>query len=97
MSDANCKTAGCPFSGGGAAGECTNSVGTLSFVEINRLIDDGADVSLDKDAAVKIVTWDNNQWVSYDDDETFKMKLDYANNLCLGGSMIWVSFSHIIL
>ncbi|KAK7958032.1 glycoside hydrolase family 18 protein [Apiospora saccharicola] len=89
LSDANCKTAGCPFSGGGAAGECTNSVGTLSFVEINRLIDDGADVSLDKDAAVKIVTWDNNQWVSYDDDETFKMKLDYANNLCLGGSMIW--------
>lgn len=61
-------------------------------MEINRLIDDGADVTLDKDAAVKIVTWDNNQWVSYDDDETFKMKLDYANNLCLGGSMIWVSF-----
>ncbi|KAG8162769.1 hypothetical protein KVR01_007247 [Diaporthe batatas] len=91
LADPSCKTAGCPFSGGGAAGECTNSVGTLSFVEINRLIEAGATVTLDKDAAVQIVTWDNDQWVSYDDAETFKMKLDYANSLCLGGSMIWAS------
>ncbi|KAI1811897.1 hypothetical protein GGS20DRAFT_588043 [Poronia punctata] len=36
-------------------------------------------------------TWDNDQWVSYDDAETFKIKLDYANNLCLGGSMAWAA------
>ncbi|KAI3319646.1 glycoside hydrolase [Xylariaceae sp. AK1471] len=91
LSNPSCKTAGCLFSGGGAAGECTNSVGTLSFVEINRIIDAGADVTLDKNAGVKIVTWDNDQWVSYDDAETFKMKLDYANKLCLGGSMVWAA------
>jgi chitinase len=90
LSDPGCKAAGCGFSGGGKAGECTNSVGTLSFVEIQRLIDAGAEVTLDKDAAVQIVTWDNDQWVSYDDADTFKMKLDYANGLCLGGSMVWV-------
>lgn len=50
-------------------------------------------MSLDKDAAVQIVTWDNDQWVSYDDAETFKLKLEYANNLCLGGTMIWVSLA----
>lgn len=59
-------------------------------MEINRLIDAGAEVTLDEDAAVQIVTWDNDQWVSYDDAKTFKMKLDYANQLGLGGSMIWV-------
>ncbi|KAI5919754.1 glycoside hydrolase [Camillea tinctor] len=91
LSDPVCKVAGCGFSGGGKAGECTNSVGTLSFVEIQRLVDAGADITLDKDAAVQIVTWDNDQWVSYDNEETFKMKLDYANKLCLGGSMVWAS------
>ena len=27
--------------------------------------------------------------VSYDDNETFALKTTYANNLCLGGTMIW--------
>jgi GH18 family chitinase len=31
----------------------------------------------------------SNQWVSYDDEKTFKIKLNYANERCLGGTMIW--------
>lgn len=27
--------------------------------------------------------------VSYDDDETFKLKKDFANSKCLGGTMAW--------
>jgi hypothetical protein len=27
--------------------------------------------------------------VSYDDLPTFKMKIDYANEVCLGGVMVW--------
>ncbi|KAI5279027.1 hypothetical protein KEM54_004394, partial [Ascosphaera aggregata] len=38
-----------------------------------------------------MVTWGNNQWVSYDDSETFKLKLDYANKHCLGGTMVWAT------
>ena len=30
-----------------------------------------------------------NQWVSYDDETTFAIKLNYANERCLGGTMIW--------
>ncbi|KAI1497269.1 glycoside hydrolase [Biscogniauxia marginata] len=75
-------SAGCGFSGGGKTGDCTNNVGTLSFVEIQRLVDAGADVTLDKDATVQIVTWDNDQW------------LDYANKLCLSGSMVWASSTY---
>jgi chitinase len=43
---------------------------------------------VEKDA-IKYLTWDSDQWVSYDDEETLKMKLDYANKLCLGGTMVW--------
>lgn len=32
---------------------------------------------------------DNDQWVSYDNTNTLKQKLDYANGKCLGGIMIW--------
>jgi hypothetical protein len=29
------------------------------------------------------------QWVSYDDSESFAVKMNYANNHCIGGTMIW--------
>lgn len=37
---------------------------------------------------VKYATWDTNQWVSYDDDDTFDQKRDFANSRCLGGTMV---------
>ncbi|KAK3321874.1 hypothetical protein B0H66DRAFT_638391 [Apodospora peruviana] len=89
-SDPNCKRSGCPFSGGGLPGQCTQSEGTLSYSEIERIIkSSGASVILDTEAAVKIVTWNSNQWVSYDDADTFAMKMAYANSECLGGTMVW--------
>ena len=55
--------------------------------EILAIIADGGTTSvLDKDAAVNVVTWDTDQWVSYDDETTIKMKKDYANGKCLGGT-----------
>jgi chitinase len=57
----------------------------LSAAEINKIIDNGATVSHDLEAAAKIVTWDGDQWASFDDAETLKIKLDYANQRCLGG------------
>ncbi|KAF7342007.1 putative class V chitinase [Mycena venus] len=91
LANPSCTAAGCPFSGGAPAGECTANVGTLSFPEINRIIAAGATVTLDQAAAVKIVTYGGNNWVSYDDADTFKLKIDYANNHCLGGTMIWAA------
>lgn len=44
---------------------------------------------LDRTAAVKYLTFDNNQWISYDDADTFKLKLAWANQVGFGGSMIW--------
>jgi chitinase len=85
MTNPDCMIAGCPFSGGGNPGPCTQTAGILSDVEIRSIIAAGATVTLDPVAAVEIVTWDTNQWVSYDDATTIKMKIDFANSVCLGG------------
>ncbi|KAL1957767.1 hypothetical protein VTO42DRAFT_5485 [Malbranchea cinnamomea] len=89
MKDPSCMKAGCEFIEGAKGGECTGTPGVLSATEINQILKNGATVTFDEEAAVKIATWDNNQWVSWDDAETLKMKLDYANRRCLGGTMVW--------
>ncbi|KAK4154117.1 glycoside hydrolase superfamily [Chaetomidium leptoderma] len=89
MKSPDCLQAGCEFTDGARGGECTGTPGVLSAAEINTIIANGATVTMDEAAAVQIVTWDSNQWVSYDDAVTLKKKLDYANLRCLGGTMIW--------
>lgn len=89
MEDSKCMEAGCPFRDGGRKGKCTDTEGILSGREINQIIKEGAKVTFDKEAAVKMVTWDKDQWVSWDDKETLKIKFDYANKRCLGGTMVW--------
>ena len=86
----SCTAAGCPFSGPGKAGPCTNTAGTLSYTEIERVVSAGGEkVSMDRASAVEEVVWDGDQWASYDDADTFAMKVDYANQRCLGGTMVW--------
>ncbi|KAF2997326.1 hypothetical protein E8E13_002728 [Curvularia kusanoi] len=89
MKNPNCMVAGREFTEGAKGGECTGTPGVLSAAEINKIIDNGETVSHDLEAAAKIVTWDSDQWASFDDAETLKIKLDYANQRCLRGTMVW--------
>jgi chitinase len=89
MKSPDCLAAGCEFSAAGNGGACTGTPGVLSAAEIVKIIADGATVTLDPVAAVQIVTWDSNQWVSWDDTVTLGMKVSYANSHCLGGVMVW--------
>ncbi|OHE94512.1 glycosylhydrolase family 18-9, partial [Colletotrichum orchidophilum] len=92
LSNPSCKSTGCGFSAGGNPDRSSASAGTLMFSEIQEIINKGgAQVTTDKTAAVKFVTWGGNQWVSYDDEETLKLKMDYANGKCLGGVMVWAA------
>ena len=74
MKSPSCLSAGCPFSGPGKAGPCTATPGILSADEIRDIVAKGANVYFDPVASAKIITWDSNQWVSYDDAETLKLK-----------------------
>ncbi|KAL3443269.1 killer toxin alpha/beta [Aspergillus insuetus] len=90
LKDPACNQPNCIFSYGGKPGECTNSSGLLSNSEIRRIItENDLTPTLDVEAAVKWISWDTNQWVSYDDGETTQMKIAEANKLCLGGVLIW--------
>ena len=87
--DCNVPNGKCKFTAGGAPGKCTKSSGTLSNAEIKRVLDSGAGKeSYDKEAAVRWLTWDKDQWISYDDGVTMQQKIARANRLCLGGIMI---------
>ncbi|EMD68575.1 glycoside hydrolase family 18 protein [Bipolaris sorokiniana ND90Pr] len=85
-----CSQPGCPFKGGASPGICTENSGTLSYSEIMDIIKDN-DLTpyYDKEHGVKYITWGGDQWVSYDDFETFQQKIEYFNALGLGGILIW--------
>ncbi|KAJ5387332.1 Chitinase II [Penicillium cosmopolitanum] len=88
-----CTKPGCMYFSGGLKGECSREVGVLLNNEIDQIREDkGGKPTLDKNAAVKLYTWDN-QWVSYDDADTFKLKANFARKRCLGGVMVW-AMSH---
>ncbi|KAB5547199.1 glycoside hydrolase superfamily [Coniochaeta sp. 2T2.1] len=87
LSNPSCKATGCEFSKGGNPGKCTGTEGILSYAEVVSVLQDkaiNAEVRLDSKEMVKIATW-KDQWIGYDDAETIKMKMDYANKHCLGG------------
>jgi hypothetical protein len=91
LADPSCTTPGCPFAGGAKKGPCSNEAGILMYYEIQAILEEYPDLEpiFDEEAAVKYVTWDDNQWISYDDADTFAVKLEWANEMGFGGSMIW--------
>ncbi|TPX10951.1 uncharacterized protein E0L32_008157 [Thyridium curvatum] len=89
-----CLSPGCTFESGTAAQLCSAEVGVILNSEIDGLVaKEGLNPVLNKDAAVKVLTWGGNNWVTYDDEETLQMKADFARSECLGGVMVW-AISH---
>ncbi|PVI08690.1 glycoside hydrolase family 18 protein [Periconia macrospinosa] len=96
LADPSCSAPGCPFSGGANKGVCTGESGYLAHYEIQDIIAKNSkkrDVSVihDKEAAIKYLTWDGNQWISFDDQESFAQKKEWADEIGFHGSLIWAS------
>ncbi|KAE8555684.1 hypothetical protein EYB25_000382 [Talaromyces marneffei] len=53
----------------------------------NRIALRRIESSLDQEAEVEILTWDD-QWTTYDDASSFKLKTNFARSECLG-AMVW--------
>ncbi|KAL8992214.1 MAG: hypothetical protein Q9169_007275 [Polycauliona sp. 2 TL-2023] len=84
-----CSHSKCPVSGKSKPGPCTNELGLMSNVEINDVIKArGLKAQLDPASMSKEISWDD-QWIGYDDDETFKMKTDWAAENCFGGTTLF--------
>jgi len=89
VTSASCTTPGCTYESGANAGPCSNEVSILLNVEIKNIVEErGLTPKLYEQEAVKFITWDN-QWVGFDDEDTLKMKCDFARSQCLGGVMVW--------
>ncbi|KAH6651435.1 glycosyl hydrolases family 18-domain-containing protein [Truncatella angustata] len=90
LQDPSCSKPGCNFKGGATKGGCSGESGILSYREIMAVIDAKKIKPIhDKTAGVKYITWNSDQWVSYDDADTFTQKKDLAKDLGLGGFLIW--------
>lgn len=76
------------------SGNAKTASGVLTYYEIQAI---STQVQLqrlklnhDKEAAVQNLGFDSNQWVSYNDSETFKQEIDWADGVGFGGSVIRV-------
>ncbi|PIL32554.1 hypothetical protein GSI_05257 [Ganoderma sinense ZZ0214-1] len=91
LTDPACSTPGCSFNGPAPGGPCTGADGTLSFAEIQDILsrNSGATPVYDQTAQVKYLVYDTNNWVSYDDHDTFTAKVNWARGAGFGGLMVW--------
>ncbi|RYP60671.1 hypothetical protein DL771_010425 [Monosporascus sp. 5C6A] len=90
LADPSCNKPGCLFKGGATKGACSGESGILSYREIQEVIKVNKIKPVhDKEAGVKYITWNTDQWASFDDKETFKQKKNLAAKLGLGGYLIW--------
>jgi chitinase len=61
----------------------------MSLTEIEELIKSkGLTPTLLEAQMMKSIQW-ADQWIGYDDDETFAMKKSWASDYCFGGTMAW--------
>lgn len=90
LADPSCNRVDCKFIGPAKAGPCTESPGTLAWFEIRDIIESRkAEPVYDADSMSKILTFNSDQWVAYDDDETLILRQNFAGENCLLGTMIW--------
>ncbi|KAH8175187.1 glycosyl hydrolases family 18 domain-containing protein [Sarocladium implicatum] len=88
-----CNGVGCRVASAGNPGPCSHTAGVLLHPEIADIVRErGLSPQLHEDAAVKTVSWDN-QWVSFDDAETWRLKANRAKSQCITGFMVW-AMSH---
>jgi hypothetical protein len=93
LRDVACATPGCTFKGSAREGPCSKESGILMHYEIKAILDQAPNLKpvWDKTAAVKYLVFDKNQWVSYDDKDTFGQKIAWANSVGFGGALIWAA------
>lgn len=94
LSSSSCQgTSNCRFRAAGAPGPCSQQGGILQYYEIQAILHQNPNLQprYDFEAAVKYIVYDDKQvqWVSYDDTDSFRHKIDWANSIGIGGVFVW--------
>ena len=98
LGDDSCTQLGCPSNGKGNGQGCTNDAdGVLPLFEIEKIRNEqGLNPWINTTAKVAQMGYSGNQFISYDSQEALDLKVERANELCLGGLMVWaVSFATV--
>ncbi|XP_076759589.1 acidic mammalian chitinase-like [Xylocopa sonorina] len=78
-----------PTTGPGAAGPFTKQAGYIGYNELClRLMNGNWHVVRSEELGVPYTYFDN-QWISYDDADSIRKKIEFINSKGLGGAMIW--------
>jgi chitinase len=92
MADPGCHEPNgiCQFTTGGNPGSCSNTRGVLTYQEIStRNETPGIQTYYDVETTVKYSVFDGDQWISYDDAQSFHDKKEFLSKRCLSGLMVW--------
>lgn len=88
-SSTECVSKGCRYDSAGDVSTCSGEVGVLSNAEVHQLMARlGGVPTLDEEAAVQVFSHED-QWITYEDDKTLKIKADFVRSRCMGGVMVW--------
>lgn len=91
LSDPKCTQPGCRVASGGNPGSCSGTTGVLLHPEIQDIIKENKlSPALYRDAAYKAVSW-GDQWVSFDDVTTWRLKNNVFRGQCISGIMVWAA------
>ncbi|KAK4991486.1 hypothetical protein LTR66_006539 [Elasticomyces elasticus] len=102
MTDPSCSKPGCTFSTSGLPGSCTNTGGILSYSEVKSRNNSLSTFTFyDEQSTVKYNVYEGNQWISYNNKQSFFDKKKFLSGRCLDGLMIWAidqdTQSHVAL
>lgn len=89
LQNAGCNTPGCVVASGGTPGKCSDTTGVLLHPEIADVVSQNKlTPTLHRDAAVKSVSW-GDQWTTFDDLATWRLKSNIIRGQCIPGVMVW--------
>ncbi|KAJ1137960.1 hypothetical protein NDU88_004353 [Pleurodeles waltl] len=78
-----------PASGHGSAGSYTEEAGILAFYEICRIPEgNSTSFQFNRDAQVPYACY-GNQWIGYDDQLSFELKVEFLLENGFGGAAVW--------
>ena len=84
-----CNGVACRVVSGGNAGKCSTTTGVLLHAEIaDEVRTRGLTSTLHREAAVK--SW-GDQWVTFDDAATWRLKANIIRGQCIPGVMVWAT------
>jgi chitinase len=91
LQDKRCVMPGCAFMDPRVektrAGRCTGEAGILSYRELSEIVPSLQWV--DSVALTRMMVFGEDEWVSFDGQDTLRLKMLKSRQLCLGGVSAW--------